>query len=114
MEAIEFLDITNNNKIQQLQTPKGESNHIPPFSTYISKFASQYNRLPVDSPNPYEDDIIEYANRPPIQMLLLAKPKSGRSTFAKALAKRLDIEYIDLQRPIQRIFDKMKENEENP
>jgi adenylate/nucleoside-diphosphate kinase len=45
---------------------------------------------------------------------LIGKPRSGRSTFAIELAKKLDIEYIDVLRPQLRIFDKVRENEENP
>ena len=30
------------------------------------------------------------------------------------MAKNIDIEHIDLERPLLRIFEKVKENEENP
>ncbi len=45
---------------------------------------------------------------------MVGKPRSGRTTFSRALAKRLDIEHIDLERPITKLFEKVKENEENP
>jgi len=45
---------------------------------------------------------------------LIGKPRSGRTTFAKALAIKLDLEFIDLERGINRILVKVSENESNP
>jgi adenylate/nucleoside-diphosphate kinase len=58
--------------------------------------------------------VIDYANTPPLQILLISKPRSGRTTFARSLAKRLDLEHVDLERPIARLFEKVKDSEENP
>ena len=46
--------------------------------------------------------------------MLIGKPRSGRTTFAKALAKQLDLEYMDLERGITKIYAKVTENESNP
>ena len=83
-EANEFLDVLNNRKIENLTS---QTRPTPSFADYMSHFTSKYNRLPRDSINPYEDDVIDYANRPPLQLLLIGKPRSGRTTFSKALAK---------------------------
>lgn len=32
----------------------------------FEQFISKYNYLPYDSPNPWNDDVIEYANRRPL------------------------------------------------
>ncbi|CAD8103243.1 unnamed protein product [Paramecium sonneborni] len=96
--------------IQEQQT----NIELPSFQSYLSKFISPKGQLPIDSKNPYEDDVIEYANQAPPQIFLIAKPRSGRSTFAKALAKQLDLEYLDLEKGIQRIYAKVAENENNP
>lgn len=47
-------------------------------------------------------------------MIVIGKPRCGKTTFSKELARRLDLEYIDLERVVNTIFDKIKENEENP
>lgn len=87
---------------------------LPHLNEYISKFISAIGRIPTDSKNPYEDDVIDYANRPPQQILLVGKPRSGRSTFCKALAAKLDLELLDLDRGIQKILAKVAENEQSP
>lgn len=76
----------------------------------MSKFVSASDKLPLE----VEDDVIEFANREPLQITVIAKPRCGRSTFSKELARRLDLEYLDIEKVINKIFDKIKENEENP
>ena len=49
-----------------------------------------------------------------MQMLIIGHSKIGKSTFAKNLATALNIEYIDQKLMIDRIFQKIKQNEEEP
>ena len=104
-EAVEFLSILNASR---------EDSSVPPFASYLARYLSRSAKLPSDSANPFEDDVIEYANTPPLQILLISKPRSGRTTLAKAIAKKLDVEHMDLERPIMRLLEKVKESEENP
>jgi len=46
--------------------------------------------------------------------LLLGKPKTGKTSFCKLLSKRIDIEFIDLEGAIERLYKKVKDFEENP
>jgi adenylate/nucleoside-diphosphate kinase len=53
--------------------------------------------IPSDPYDTYNLDVIEYANRRPLQILVLAKPKSGKTTYCRAIAKKFDIELIEPQ-----------------
>ena len=47
-------------------------------------------------------------------MFVFGKQKVGKTTFAKLLAQKLNIEYIDQLGLIDKIFTKIKLNEEDP
>lgn len=44
----------------------------------------------------------------------MGKPKTGKTTFCRLLAKRIDVELIDLEGALERLFKKVKDFEENP
>lgn len=80
------------------------------FHNYVSK----NDCLPFDNPDPFIEDLLEYSDQAPLQILVIAKPKVGKSSFCATLAKKLDIIHIDLELCLQKIFKKIKDFEENP
>lgn len=91
---------------------KEKENALPSlnFHNYISK----NDCLPFDNADPYIEDIIEYSNQAPLQILVLAKPRIGKSAFCASLAKKMDIFHIDPELSLQKLFKKIKDFEENP
>lgn len=60
------------------------------------------------------NDLIDIANKEVIKMLILAKPRSGKTTLAKQLEKRLNLVRVAADAWIEKLFAKIKDREENP
>lgn len=50
----------------------------------------------------------------PLQLLILGRPKSGKTTLAKAIAKKYNLVYISIESMIDKVFERSKFFEENP
>jgi len=67
-----------------------------------------------------DQDIVTLAAKPQLQMLILGKPRSGKTTLAKELAGSLHVNHIEPAALIDQIFAKLKppeegfDEEENP
>lgn len=59
-------------------------------------------------------DLIDYANTELMRVLLLGKPRSGKTTLAKSLAQKLDLVRISPDVWIEDLFARIKDREENP
>ena len=44
----------------------------------------------------------------PLQLLILGRPKSGKSTLAKAIAKKYSLVYISVESMIDKVFERNK------
>jgi len=77
-------------------------------------YESRYMNLPKDTTWPYFDFPQQYAETKPLRILVLSKPKSGRSIYCQHLADKLNLELITLKRPFKDILKKIKKNEEDP
>jgi predicted kinase len=58
--------------------------------------------------------LIEIANKETIKVLILAKPRTGKTTLAKNLEKRLNLVRVATDAWIDNLFKKIKDREENP
>ena len=59
-------------------------------------------------------DLIDSANAELMKVLLLGKPRSGKTTLAKALCEKLDLVRISPDIWIEELFARIKDREENP
>jgi predicted AAA+ superfamily ATPase len=59
-------------------------------------------------------DLIDSAKKTNLRILLLGMPRSGKTTLAKELEKRLNVVRISPDCWIQNLFAKIKDREENP
>ena len=57
------------------------------INVVINKMLSSCKTLPKDSSNPFEEDIVNLAKKEPLQILMLGRAKSGKTTLSKAIAK---------------------------
>ena len=71
---------------------QGEPPHVS-----VTSFTSKYQKLPFDTLDPFNEDIIEYANQRPLQILVLAKPKTGCTSFCKQFSLKVDIVHIEIE-----------------
>lgn len=60
------------------------------------------------------NDLIDIANKEVVKMMILAKPRSGKTTLAKQLEKRLNLVRVAADAWIDNLFKKIKDREENP
>ena len=56
-------------------------------------------------------DLIDAANTAPPSILLLGKPRSGKTSLAKVLAARLDLVHINVENWISKLLEKIKNYE---
>ena len=96
--------------------------HIPPkraITNIAPEFLTEEFWLREDPVN-NDQDIVALAAKPQLQMLILGKPRSGKTTLAKELAGSLHVNHIEPATLIEQIFEKLKppeegfEEEENP
>ena len=81
-----------------------------PFYNLISREGSRED----DFVNCTTRDLIDSANSELIKVLILGKPRSGKTTLAKALAQRLDLVRVSPEVWLEDLFARIKEREENP
>lgn len=55
-----------------------------------------------------EYDLIEAASAEAMRILIIGKPRSGKSTMAKNLAKKLDLIHINVDNWIAAVYEKIK------
>lgn len=60
------------------------------------------------------NDLIDTANKEIYRVLILAKPRSGKTTLAKQLEQRLNLVRVAADAWIDGLFKKIKDREENP
>jgi adenylate/nucleoside-diphosphate kinase len=80
----------------------------------IEKYMSRSKVLPRDTDNPFEDDILEYAKQTPLQLLIIGRPKCGKTTLAKKIAAKYGIVHVSMESSVNKIFERVKFFEENP
>jgi adenylate/nucleoside-diphosphate kinase len=56
-------------------------------------------------------DIIDAANTQAMRILIIGKPRSGKSTFAKSLSTKLDLIHINVDNWIATVYEKIKNYE---
>ena len=81
-----------------------------PFYSMISREGSREDDF-VDCTT---RDLIDSANAELMKVLLLGKPRSGKTTLAKALCAKLDLVRISPDIWIEELFVRIKDREENP
>jgi DNA replication protein DnaC len=59
-------------------------------------------------------DLIETVNKERLRVLLLGKPRCGKTTLAKQLEKSLNLVRVCTDTWIANLFKKIKDREENP
>ena len=59
-------------------------------------------------------DLIEYANREVMKILIIGKPRSGKSKLAHAISKTLDLVRISADAWIEDFLFRIKDRIENP
>jgi len=50
----------------------------------------------------------------PLQIIILGRPKAGKSTLAKKIAQKYRLIHISLESTIEKLFERVKFFEENP
>ena len=81
-----------------------------PFYSMISREGSREDNFVTCTTH----DLIDSANAELMKILVLGKPRSGKSTLTKALAAKLDLVIITPDLWIQQLFERIKYLEENP
>lgn len=59
-------------------------------------------------------DLIHTVNKETHRVLVIGKPRSGKTTLAKQIEKRLNLTRVSADVWIQNLFKKIKDREENP
>ena len=59
-------------------------------------------------------DLIDIANKEIMRVLIVSKPRCGKTTLAKQLEKRLNLVRVAADQWIDNLFKKIKDREENP
>lgn len=59
-------------------------------------------------------DIIDDANKEPLKLLVIGKPRSGKSTLCQLLAQEFDLLHINVENWIAKLMAKIKDRLENP
>lgn len=77
----------------QLRQVQEEDKNI---NTVIEKNLSMQERIVRDNANPFTEDILQFAKMVPLQLLIIGRPKSGKSTLAKAIAASYNLVLISI------------------
>lgn len=80
----------------------------------IEKHLSYEDHILKDTDNTFLQDVLQYAKLVPLQLLTIGRPKSGKTTLAKSLAKKYNLIYISVESMIDKVFERTKFFEENP
>lgn len=56
-----------------------------------------------------KEDVIDYGEDTPLQILLIGDPKTGKSSVGKGLASRLDIEYVEIEELLEESYNRVKQ-----
>jgi hypothetical protein len=78
-----------------------------PFYKYISKDGlvdDDFSSCP-------QNDLIEYASKQALRIMLFGKPRSGKTTLAKNMCKRLDLVHVNVENWLLRLQEKIKNYE---
>ena len=67
------------------------------INSIIERNLSKEAKIAKDNENPFLEDILELAKLAPMQLLIIGRPKSGKSTLAKAIAKKYNLIYISVE-----------------
>lgn len=96
---------TLKSNIKQLQTTlKATLEEDKNINVIIEKHLSQQETIQKDSSHPFMEDILQYVKMIPLQLLIIGRPKSGKSTLAKAIAKTYNLVYISVESMVQKVF----------
>jgi adenylate kinase family enzyme len=60
------------------------------------------------------DDVLQYTKLVPLQVLIIGRPKSGKTTLAKSIAKKYNLIYISVESAVDKVIERNKFFEENP
>ena len=81
-----------------------------PFYSLISREGSKEDNF-ITCPT---HDLIDSANAELMKILVLGKPRSGKTTLAKAISEKLDLVNISPEIWLDDLFKRIKEREEDP
>lgn len=103
-------NLTSKNLVENFD----EKNYLKLMQGPFYNLKSREGSREDDFVNCTTQDLIDSANAELYKILLLGKPRSGKTTLAKALAERLDIVRIAPDIWLQDLFARIKDREENP
>lgn len=99
---------------KQLKETFDEKNDLKLMKGPFYNFMSKEGLIEDDFVNCGTQDLIDSANREAMAILILGKPRSGKTTLANNLCKRLDLVRVSVDQWIDGLFKKIKDREENP
>jgi hypothetical protein len=108
-------------RIVEPLTSKGLTENFEIKEEFLKTFKGPFYKL-YSKNGPLEDDfekcssndLIDVANKEIMRVLILAKPRSGKTTLAKQLQSRLNLVRVAADAWIDNLFKKIKDREENP
>lgn len=65
---------------------------------------SSQDGIAKDNANPFNEDILQFARMVPLQLLIIGRPKSGKSSLAKAIAKEYNLVLISIEKMVEKLF----------
>lgn len=105
-------------KNESIDEVADEASFIQPFKHLESLYSAEL--LPKTDPNSGLRDIVELVNCDILRILILGKPRSGKTTLSKDLAASLDLKHIEVATIIESIIkkgqveDEEEYDEDNP
>lgn len=69
---------------------------------------SMEHRIVRDNSDPFNEDVIQFAKMVPLQLLIIGRPKSGKSTLAKAVAAKYNLVLISVEKMVDKLFERVK------
>ena len=61
-----------------------------------------------DNANPFFEDIFMHAKMVPLQLLIIGRPKSGKSSLARAIAAKYNLVLISFEKMVEKLFERVK------